>query len=534
MSRLVHALRSFPSGHPFLATLFPLLFLYAHNADVVGFADVWSTLAVALTATAVVMWLASRVLRDPHRRALVVTLGVLLFYSYGHAVRFAPQATQRRLGVSPEVIAAVLWLVVAGVGLAWIQRTKQRAHTATLAANTLMAALVLVQGGTLVYHTTTTTHRTLRHVASSSNTEPVEHRPDIYFIVLDGYARADVLRELYDYDNSSFVDSLRAMGFQVLEHSRANYCQTILSLAATLNFDYVPRLVEIDSLSRYRRPLHDLINDNRLFAELRSRGYSIVSFASGFHPTELDGVDHYLRGGWSLSEFQHIAISTTPLPLLMRLGRSQYDLHRQRIEFILRELPQIDVGSRPRFTFAHLVTPHPPFVFGPHGEPISRLRPFDFGDGSHYYDAGGSRAEYVGKYRNQLAYVSERILHTLRVILERADKPPVIVLQADHGPGSGLHWWSLPRTDMHERFAVLNALYMPGSSQAIRDDLSLVNTFRLLMDTYFATHLGLLDDRSYYTVLTQPYYYFDVTHPDSVPAWPGGLDLKPVRRTTSP
>src|SRR5207253_1118682 len=34
-------------------------------------------------------------------------------------------------------------------------------------------------------------------------------RPDIYYIVLDSYGRGDVLKEIYGYDNTPFLEGLR-------------------------------------------------------------------------------------------------------------------------------------------------------------------------------------------------------------------------------------------------------------------------------------------------------------------------------------
>ena len=40
--------------------------------------------------------------------------------------------------------------------------------------------------------------------------------PDIYYIILDGYSRADTLRKL-DFDNSSFLDELEEIGFYIAD-----------------------------------------------------------------------------------------------------------------------------------------------------------------------------------------------------------------------------------------------------------------------------------------------------------------------------
>ena len=64
-------------------------------------------------------------------------------------------------------------------------------------------------------------------------------RPDIYLIVLDAHGRADVLRDLYGYDESPFLDHLRDKGFYVADRSTSNYCFTELSMGATLNMRYM-------------------------------------------------------------------------------------------------------------------------------------------------------------------------------------------------------------------------------------------------------------------------------------------------------
>jgi hypothetical protein len=41
--------------------------------------------------------------------------------------------------------------------------------------------------------------------------------------------------------------------------------------------------------------------------------------------------------------------------------------------------------------------------------------------------------------------------------------------------------------------------------------ISPVNTFRVILNTYFSAALPLLDDRSYFSRMTRPYDFIDVT-----------------------
>lgn len=60
--------------------------------------------------------------------------------------------------------------------------------------------------------------------------------PDIYYIIVDGYGRSDLLKELFEYDNSTFLQFLSDRGFYVAEAAHSNYVQTSLSIASSLIF----------------------------------------------------------------------------------------------------------------------------------------------------------------------------------------------------------------------------------------------------------------------------------------------------------
>ena len=42
---------------------------------------------------------------------------------------------------------------------------------------------------------------------------PLGYAPDIYYIILDAYGRQDVLMEMFNYDNTSFLRFLESKGF---------------------------------------------------------------------------------------------------------------------------------------------------------------------------------------------------------------------------------------------------------------------------------------------------------------------------------
>ena len=130
-------------------------------------------------------------------------------------------------------------------------------------------------------------------------------------------------------------------------------------------------------------------------------------------------------------------------------------------------------------------------------------------DGDHFI--GGAEAYYSG-YREVLPYLNQVVLQAIDEILANSVEPPIIILQADHGPGSMLNWESPELTCHWERVSILNAYYLPGDTiESLYPSITPVNTFRLIFDRYFGTTFGLLEDRSYYSRWNAPYDFIDVT-----------------------
>ncbi len=190
--------------------------------------------------------------------------------------------------------------------------------------------------------------------------------PNVFFIVLDAYAREDILAEIYGFDNSSFVKDLERRGFFVASQSYSGYCQTYLSLASTLNLTYLDELAaRMGSQSEERGPLIEMIRESRIRDMFKQQGYSFVSLASGFFGTEIRDADLYIHFKRSLSEFNNVLFNTTPLPVFSAwsLKISLFDLHRSRILSAFHALASFSYDKAPYFVFAHILTPHPPFIF---------------------------------------------------------------------------------------------------------------------------------------------------------------------------
>jgi hypothetical protein len=270
----------------------------------------------------------------------------------------------------------------------------------------------------------------------------------------------------------------------------------------------------LGSESENRSSLVRMIGDSRVVKELRRRGYTIASFASGYTGTDLANADIHFAPRWALSEFQNVLISTTALPLILDrlLRKSQFDLHRERILYTFEHLPDAARLKHPVFVFCHVLSPHPPFVFGANGEKVDPQGYFKMTEGGSFQtvDKEKVRRDYVEKYRAQLQFITDKTRTTVERILAASPRRPIIILQADHGPGSVLNWDDPEPAELAERFAILNACsfdFPPAES------ITPVNRFRVLFDSLFDTDYGRLPNKSWFSTIARPWHFYDADNP---------------------
>ena len=100
--------------------------------------------------------------------------------------------------------------------------------------------------------------------------------PNIYWLIADGYPRADVIREEFGHDNSTFGAALEHRGFLVARSSVANYPLTFLSVASMASMDYpVDETTPSDQVRNVKRFTRMAGGDNELVRGLRRYGLRI-------------------------------------------------------------------------------------------------------------------------------------------------------------------------------------------------------------------------------------------------------------------
>jgi hypothetical protein len=153
--------------------------------------------------------------------------------------------------------------------------------------------------------------------------------------------------------------------------------------------------------------------------------------------------------------------------------------NRSMLFYTLSQLPKLTEIHSPKFVYIHLMLPHFPFLFDANGEPV---------DPQHYADWDYYLGNYI--YATKIA---QKMVTTLLNMSDPA-RPPVIILQSDHGARNGPDGYTNYLKNYPESYPtlILNAFYLPGCNTAgLTQDLKPINTFPIVFNCYFNTNIPL-------------------------------------------
>ena len=480
--------------HPFLFTILSLLFIYEKAAVLVPVSEILRPLIVLWFILLLLLYPFYKLSKDWYVTGFLMTIFVFGFY-YSEPVFI--------LVVSIIVITLVFWAMYS-----FLKKRAFDKMQASVLLLLLSSTLVLVQMYRIrpAFYNMFDANRLKSELGDETVPDPgnvlVGNQPNIYYIVLDGYAQDDVLNDLYDFDNTAFINELASKGFIIPADNHSNYPKTLLSIPSTLNMDYIPNIApELRDSNQWWR-MTAYIEDSKVQEILKSKGYQTISISVNWELTDNQRSDiHYQPRSVVLNGFEHFIFALTPLqifkPLLSKVVfLSSYESHRELVLYNFNVLSQIPYLGNGYFVYSHIISPHPPFVFEKNGLPIDPNHSFGFFDANEYY---GTKKQYRDSYVEQVQFVNQKIMDTVDTILANSTVPPIIILQADHGPGMLTDFRSSKDTCLQERFSPFAAYYLPDLDKSvIPADITPVNLFRVVLNQYFDTDFEMLSNYYYY------------------------------------
>ena len=431
---------------------------------------------------------------DRRRVALVlspVVLGILL-YGYLAALTEQPAEVRHAIWAGLVVVAIVAAIRLGGRRLATVDRALLGIGAILLAVplvavipyeveEALAAPPPVLVGG---------------EVLASDTAAP---RRDVYWLVFDRYG-SDRSFELQFGVRNDLTPWLRERGFTVLENSHANYVATGLSMATTLNMAHLEELTGLrNSSSSSWAPVYARLQGSRVVKQFQALGYRYLHLGSWWNPTRTDEAADRNYNADGVSDFSAVLMEQSAWPVVVETldleeePPSESVKHLKHNSYALDVLDRLPAEDGPKFVLAHVLLPHPPYVFDRDGRyiPVDEAATLSTADG----------------WQRQLEYTNARLRTFLEGLLALPpDEQPIIVLQADEGPWTdrygadkvGYDWDTATPEELEIKFGIMNAWYVPGGTDALGLDpaQTAINTFPILFGRYFGLDgYDLLPDR---------------------------------------
>ena len=513
---------------PYLLGSFPVLFLFNYNKEELSIQDLVLPVIVTLSSIKILMVLLIKIFKDVKKAGLFLLFLITTFFFYDNIFDFlVPYRDWPPLRHLNQFLAITI-IIIFLLSFILIRRSKINLILVKflnivgiylLLFNLIEISIYkIIKRGVFknIHQLVEHENNVKKQVLFEQNTNSAR---DIYFIILDGYPSSKVLMEFYHYNNKYFTDLIKSKGFFVAENSKTNYAATFLSLASSLNMMYLNHLEEgIENIDNFkdRKVPYEMIKNNRLVSYLKTYGYKYVHFKSTWGATNHNpNADIYLSGPNSLllsefnSEFNMVILKSTLLREWLKKN-NYFNLYSDQILFNLDKISDLNDIQGPKFIFAHIMSPHPPYVFDEFGKSPKVVDMNFFGNEWNRKDA----------FIDQLKFVNKKIISAVNEILINSEIEPIIIIQADHGTcstcdssnESAVNKYELSEETLRERLNILNAMYLPeGGSKLLYDEISPVNTFRCILNFYFKEDFKLLEDKHYYSSYESPYKFLDVT-----------------------
>jgi hypothetical protein len=496
--------------------VYPVLFLWLTNYEKIHGYVVPRSLIISFvfsTAVFLIFWL---IFRPVQKAGLLAGIWLVLFFAYGHIFSLIDNASLLGFIIGRHRFLIPIWVLLGLVGSYFVIKSRSTLATMTQAANFIfgfLTAAVLLQIGLAAASSIRPASRPVNQPPTApqiSNALGAENQPDVYYILLDGYGRQDLLKKDLNLDVGPFIDQLKSMGFIIPDCGQSNYIDTANSMAATLNMNYLDALgfsYQELATQDHEKLLTPVIVHSAVRQKFQSMGYQFITYKSPYLFIDMPDSDIYLDAETATNpgekleslNFQRLFIKTTfartaaewleenpqnskKVPAIIVLlvspgslnpesstfaGRN-YQQYKQNV-FQLESLQSIPENPKRKFIYAHLLVTHQPFTFTSTGEFRTEEK------------------DSYESYKDQIKYVNTQLPEIITTILEKSKVPPVIIIQGDHSFSDG-----------GKRARNLQAYYFPGKTKEnVPSSFTNLNAFRFVFDNYFGDSLPLLPDKSF-------------------------------------
>ena len=512
LDRILHHKFGFILAPIFFALAF-VLSVYQHNMTELFLSTLIGPVLIIFVAIIALSFLSLYLLSDRIKAGLFLCIFALLFFSFGEVVRLLEKINSEIAFVK---ILFFLWLIFIIAIFVWLKKS-QRDFTKQLHFLTICSAIAVLLPLVVIAKFEITDRLSAKVNNKQQETidlkidkNKLSEAPDIYYLIPDSYGSSKVLADLYKFDNHKFINFLHSRGFVVPENHTTNYPKTFLSVTSTLNLDYLDKF-NLPKKSSDIAIVAPYLNNNLVARSLKEVGYKYYQLGSWWQFTHSSSLadKNFLYEGGSFSKldlFSYAILQSTFIsPVIEKffagktVGNSPAD-SRKRTEYQFTKLTEISKMPGPKFVFAHILSPHVPYVFDE-----------KCGEVSTEYSTSISQEN---KYLKQIECINSKLELVIDEILKNSNKSPIIIIQSDEGVaflqdnvGHVGDWSGVSDNFLRHKFPVMAAYYLPKFATSSKMTFSSnVNIFRYIFQRYFNANLEILPDKNF-VYRGQDHYY---------------------------
>ncbi len=336
----------------------------------------------------------------------------------------------------------------------------------------------------------------------------ISSKPDVYYLVFDSYPGSGFLKQYMGYDNGSFDSTLSDKGFYVVKNPKSNYNRTVFSISSTLNFQYLDNINKFSAVNPklYNQALltvkHSIVP--KFFKHLNYNFYNLSIFSiNDMQPIHKESFltisEKKVLLNNTLTERFKKDLLWTLLTGKYTVGFLQKWFNKTEVEIRNEQLQKRDYNNAvidsvfkipsqkenlPKFIYAHLYLPHPPFFYDENGKE---------NEIQHIINNDSSRKKQL--FIQYLKYTNMVIMQIINRIKNAPNKNVVIIIQGDHGFTD----YEGGPNEPHLFFKNYSAIYFPDKNYStLYDTISNVNTFPIIFNKYFNTKIPLQRDTAYF------------------------------------
>lgn len=484
--------------HPFLFSLFPVLFIFQYNIHEVPLQDIFLPLSITVISVFIV-WIILRFFLNGKKSGLILSVIIMLFVLYANLHMLILNSESEFSFLGRNIILGGIFSGLVIIGIIYFVKTRRVLDNANSITNVISLSLIgfLVISISGYYFENSVDDSNLyflKELPLITNTESV--KPNIYFFIFDEYAGQITLKNDFDFDNSKFLKKLQDRGFYVPDISYSNYPNSTESDASVLNMSYLGFLTEaLGEDSKDMRIPTEIKNNSLTMNILKLHDYKIISFYGGLGATgNTKLVDEKLCSYMGINNDLRTNLILTYFPFTYFNTDLIHGHQREKLECFFSTAPTIKgTDKSPVFVMAHLLLPHHPYIYDSEGNSV---------DATEWSDKEA--------YLEQLQYTNVRILDLVDNILNNSNKESVIIITSDHGFRPGIDWENPSDENYRAAFNNLGAYYLPNHMDNLPEKISGVNIFRIVFNSYFGTDYKLLDDEYYWYNPEKPFDYINV------------------------